>query len=140
MRYLGIDYGEKRTGVAISDEEGRIAFPHAVLQTYTLGKSLSDLMKEKQVNHFVLGRSITGKGEENPIMVSVHALAEHLRDVGEVYFEDERYTSQQATRLQGDNEMNDASAAALILQSFLDKRQPKEPLPDAYTVSREEKN
>lgn len=123
MRYLGIDFGTKRTGVAISDEEGRIAFPKVVIDTdKTLPDQLKKIAMDDGVKNFVLGNSLDRDGKENPVMSHVHALAERLREEGEVSFEDERYSSRHASRGHEENAMHDASTAAIILQSYLDRK------------------
>ncbi len=124
MRYLGIDYGEKRIGLAISDEEEKMAFPHAVLQNG--GSTISDIMELCGVNKIktvVLGESRNYKGEENSIMQKAHEFADDLEANGlKVIFEAEVLTTMQAERIQGKKDDIDASAAAIILQSFLDRQ------------------
>lgn len=138
MRYLGIDFGTKRTGVAISDEDGRIAFPHSVIATSkNLVDELRSLSTKEHVGSFVFGNSIDGSGKENPVMKHVHALADTLTQHGEVLFEDERYSSQHASRGHEENAMHDASTAAIILQSYLDRINKKPIGADPYTVHKE---
>ena len=56
MRYLGIDFGEKRVGIAISDEEGKFAFPTAVLANdKDLLKNIVDLCMQNAVEVVVMG-------------------------------------------------------------------------------------
>ncbi len=141
MRYIGIDFGSKRTGVAISDEEGRIAFPHSVIETTrVLANQLKMIAVNEKVHTFVLGRSIDGRMEENPVMKQVHALAKVLIENGEVVYEDERYSSVHATRGHEENAMHDASTAAIILQSYLDRKNHQNSLVenDPYALPKEE--
>jgi putative holliday junction resolvase len=138
MRYLGIDYGGKRTGVALSDDKGTIAFPHSVLATgRNLAVELQTLAQKEGATVFVIGRSIDGKGIDNPVMPRVRALAEELKAYGEVVFEDERYSSLHASRMGEENAMHDASAAAIILQSYLDRKNPKPKTLDPYALPSE---
>lgn len=127
MRILGIDYGSKRVGLAISDEGAQFAIPLSVINN---SKNLLDevvkIAHEKNVKEIILGESKNFQGEANVI------LAESLRFKTSlekkdfiVHMEPEFMTSQHAERFQGKNEMLDASAAALILQSFLDKKHVK---------------
>lgn len=135
MRSIGIDFGTKRTGVAVSDEEGRIAFPLAVIPTTRmLAEDILKLAEDRGVKTFVLGNSIDGSGKENPIMGHVHLLAERLKAQGEVFLEDERYSSQHASRGHEENEMHDASTAAIILQGHLDRRNKKPTVSDPYAL------
>ena len=138
MKYLGIDYGSKRIGVAVSDESAILAFP---LGTIAAGekalREVLDIIKENDVKFVVMGESLNFSQEKNPIMKAAEAFAEKLQDHQvPVIFEPEFLTSALALRqTQGDpqrrekarkgpteSELNhDASAAALILQSYLDR-------------------
>ena len=140
MRYLGIDYGSKRVGVAVSDETGEFALPLVVLPNTP--KFLSEIKKiitEKKVGAVVLGESKNFKGEDNAIMFDIRKLKEELEQKTglSVHLEAEFLTSAEAQRMNTcepeqsrksgvrmrrpkvDNDMLDASAAAIILQSFL---------------------
>lgn len=124
MRFLGIDYGSKRVGIAMSDEEGKFAMPVTVLQN---NKKLTDeivrIAEENNIKEMVMGESKDYKGNLNPIYEDSLKQKRELEDRGYiVYFEPEFMTSVGAQRFQGNTELLDASAAALILQSFLDKR------------------
>ncbi len=128
MRLLGIDYGEKRIGVALSDEEGRLAFPHSIITTDAHAISrIHDICKTERVNTIILGESRTYKGAENPIMKKSIRFKEELELATElpVFFEPEFLTSQEAKRgvEAGSKKLVDDSAAAIILQSYLDKIQ-----------------
>jgi putative holliday junction resolvase len=135
MKYLGIDYGTKRTGVALSDEGGKVAFPHSVIgTTKNLSHDVVALAQKEGVEKFVIGKSIDGSGKENAVMGRVHELVEALRQHGEVAFEDERYSSQHALRGHDENDMHDASTAAIILQSYLDRKNRTSVANDPYTL------
>jgi putative pre-16S rRNA nuclease len=124
MKLLGIDYGAKRVGIAISDDGGSVAFAKSVLPA---GEELvSDIQKmcvEEKVQGIVIGESKDYSGAENPIMKEIHLFRKDLEDKLKlpVYFEPELMTSVEAQHIQGQNEMNDASAAAIILQSYIDR-------------------
>ena len=124
-RFLGIDYGIKRVGVAISDEEGRIAFPKTVLQndTYLLG-SIKQFCDDENIVGIVIGESKDYKGKPNSIMEDIWYFKKMLENdkAVPVYLEPEFMTSVQARHIQGNIKNLDASAATIILQSFLDKR------------------
>jgi len=123
MRYLGIDFGEKRVGIAISDEEGKIAFPTIVLvNDKDLLKHIVDLCMKNSVEIVVMGESRDFQGQINAIMWKIEGFRKQLETIGyQVVYEPEFMTSIQATRVTGENDMLDASAAAIILQSYLDK-------------------
>lgn len=129
MRYLGIDYGSRRVGVALSDEGGQMAFPKCVLpNNRELMIELKKLCEHNQVGAVVVGASKDFQMEDNPIFKDTRFFSEELaRETGlNVDFEPEYLTSHQASRteheLGGTNAFIDASAAAIILQSYLDKR------------------
>lgn len=129
MKYIGIDYGSKRVGVAISDDNGKIAFPKFVFPCdENLVNKVKDFCLEEKVGGVVLGESKNFKGEDNEIMSQINKFSENLKKVLNIpiYLEPEFMTSIEATRIQGDIEKIDASAAALILQSFLNKSQNSE--------------
>lgn len=124
MKYLGIDFGEKRVGIAISDLNGKVAFPKVVLDNdKNLIKKVLEIIEKEKIAEVVIGESLNNKKERNKIMDKIDDF------VGEVSlllpikinFENEFYTSSQAERITGKNKMIDASAASIILQSFLDK-------------------
>lgn len=123
MRYLGIDFGEKRVGIAMSDEEGKIAFPQVVLTNDSdLLKNIANLCIKNNVEVVVMGESRDFHGKINEIMWKIDGFRKQLEALGlKVIFEPEFMTSIQASQITGENEMIDASAAAIILQSYIDK-------------------
>ena len=123
MRYLGIDFGEKRVGIAISDEEGKIAFPTVVLANdEDLMKNIVDLCMKNGVEMIVMGESRDYQGQINTIMWKIAGFRKQLETIGfKVVFEPEFMSSIQASQVTGENKMSDASAAAIILQSYLNK-------------------
>jgi len=123
MRHLGIDYGAKRVGLALSDERGDFSYPLSVLENGdNLVGQIATICKEKDVETIVIGESKNFDQKENPIMKQVHELVEKLKSETklEVVLHPEFMTSLEAERLQGHNDMHDASAAALILKSYLE--------------------
>lgn len=122
MRKMGIDYGKKRVGVAFTDDAGLMAFPHDTLQNNdTLLKTLLALIKEKQVDEIVIGLSLAKDGTPNEIHSKVTELVTDLtlRAGLPIHLEPEQYTTQEAIRFQGRNDKTDASAATIILNSFI---------------------
>lgn len=124
MRYLGIDFGEKRVGIALSDEDGKLAFPQAVLTNDSdLLKNIVDWCMQNGVETVVMGESRNYQGQINPIMWKIDGFRKQLEMMGKkVVFEPEFMTSSQASQIIGENKMLDASAAAIILQSYLDRQ------------------
>jgi len=133
MRYLGIDYGSKKVGLALSDEAGAMGFPHAIIaNTPRLVDELCALIAKENVGAVVIGESRNLEGGENPIAEGAHALGNTLTERAgvPVFYESEVFTSAQARRAP-EKEMKsrapkkhvavDASAAALILTSYLSR-------------------
>ena len=128
MRYLGIDYGAKRVGIALSDEGGKLAFPHATLSNDgTLLEEVKRICHEFDVGTVVVGESRQLSGEPNQIQKAIDRFCDKLKKGVEIpiVLELEMLTSRQAAHIQGETEMLDASAAALILQGYLDKTSGK---------------
>ena len=123
MKYLGIDYGTKRLGIAISDEEGRVAFPKTTFpNTPSVADEIISLLEKERITHVVLGEPNTVQGGKNPLQERISALQKKLEERGmKVSLEAEMWSSIEARRFQGKKESNDASAAAIILQRFLEK-------------------
>lgn len=124
MRHLGIDFGSKKIGLALSDEMGQMAFPLKVVPNDKLFfEELVSLIKKEQVKVIVIGHSLDKEGRENKIHQAVETLMLDLTlSVGlPVFLEPEQFTTQAALRLQGKNKQTDASAAALILDGYLRK-------------------
>lgn len=128
MKHLGIDYGTKRVGIALSDEAGVMGFPHAILPNDPLLLSeVKALIEKEGVGAVVMGESLNFQGEENPVAKEAREFARTLEEETglTVFYEPEMLTTQEARRdFEGARTRGavDSSAAALILTSFLDKR------------------
>lgn len=142
MKYIGIDYGTKRVGIALSDDNGKIAFPKCVLANdNNIIENLKALILENGVEKIVLGESKNYKMEDNEIMTEISDLKKVLETELEidVDFQAEFLSSIEAEKMRGNlgqkserdgkgtsgagkEGMLDASAAAIILQSYLDKK------------------
>jgi putative Holliday junction resolvase len=129
MKYLGIDYGGKRVGVAVSDAAGSIAFPRAVLPNDArLPEVLAKLVADEGIGHIVIGDTRTVSGAANPVTAEAENFAEHLaRETGvPVSRAFEAWSSIEASRYAPEGKgHDDAAAAAFILQRFLDMRATK---------------
>ena len=136
MRYLGIDYGTKRVGLALSDESGSLAFAHGVIETGGAAQKIGNLTQIEGVGQVVLGKSLNLDGSPNPLMEKIERFKQELERLGlHVSYESEVMTSAQAARAPGGERGQaaspgkqagkpsgiDAAAAALILQGYLDK-------------------
>ena len=125
MKYLGIDYGRKRVGVALSDANGRLAMPYAVVKRDTrIIESVAAIVRDEVVQEIVVGESVDQNGHPNPLMKDIEEFATRLGEYTSLplHFEKEWMTSVHARQSTGDEGSVDASAAALILQRYLDKK------------------
>jgi putative Holliday junction resolvase len=137
MRYLGIDYGAKNIGLAISDEDGRIAFPlKNIKNNLETIDNIHNICGENNIEGIILGESLDKDGNKNKIMGSIEAFKKNIEsdlDIP-VYFEKEFMTSLFSSQCLNKDifiakkikkekiEKDDSKAASLILQRFLDKR------------------
>ena len=124
MRCLGIDYGTKRVGVAISDETNSLAFPVETLSNdKDLVQKVVALIREHTISHLVVGESKDLSGKENVVMKDIKIFVEEIKKESncEVIFEPEFWSTVEATRYQKEGRLTDASAAAVILQNYLDR-------------------
>ena len=122
MRLLGIDYGTKRVGTALSDDKGLMAFPHIVLPNDpALIKSIEEVIEQEKVEKIIIGHSLGRDGEPNKLHKGVENLIQDLtlKTGLRVELEPEQYTTQEAVRFQGKTEMTDAAAASIILNSYI---------------------
>jgi len=122
MKLMGIDYGSKRVGIAVSNDEGTMAFPREVLQNNAgLLNELVARIESEGIEAVVLGHSLNKEGNPNTVQDAINELVTDLTlQVGlPVHLEPEIYSTQEALRFQGRNEMTDASAATIILNSFI---------------------
>lgn len=124
MRKLGIDYGSKRVGLAMTDESGKMAFPHKVLKNSpTLAKEIEVIISENKIGEIVIGHSLDKDNNPNKIQTEIEELMMDLTlSTGlPIHLEPEQFSTQAALQIQGRNDMTDASAATLILDSFITK-------------------
>ncbi len=126
MKYLGIDHGGKRIGLAIGDDETFIASPLEIVEVS--GSEIEEiclLIHEEGVQRVVLGLPISLQGEENIQTKKVRKFGAALEKESKIkiIYEDERLTSRAAESLLKEAlpERKDAVAAMLILQSYLDR-------------------
>jgi len=120
---MGIDYGTKRVGIAVSDESGSVAFAKAIFPSdRTLVPALVDLIRKENISTVVVGESRDKDGKENAVMAHTRRFVDDLeRAAGvTVAYEPEFYSSVEARR-DSDDAFVDAKAAAIILNSFIER-------------------
>lgn len=119
---MALDFGEKRVGVASTDDSGEFALPRA---TYPNDGELIDKILELKlkegVERVVIGESKNLDGTPNIIMGAITEFKKALEERGvEVVLHPEVYSTMEARRIQGNTQFTDSSAAAIILKSYLD--------------------
>jgi putative holliday junction resolvase len=134
-RIMGLDVGDRRVGVAVSDERGSTAQPILTLVRTNRRqdlRSLGRILRKHQCAEIVVGNPLYMSGDLSPQAVKAQAFADQLRQEFNVpvFLWDERLTTTEAHRLLHDagragsehKMLVDQVAAVLILQSFLDAR------------------
>jgi putative Holliday junction resolvase len=121
MRYIGIDYGKRRVGVAVSDADGKIAFPRGTLSNDgRVVQAIVELAAQEKADRIILGDTLSHSGAANPVTAEANQFKEHLVAAGlSVESGFEAWSSIEASRESG-HDHDDASAAAIILQRYLD--------------------
>ena len=135
MRYLALDVGDERIGLALSDERGVLARPLETIRRVAGPASfqhIATLVAEQGVGEIVVGLPLLEGGGEGKQTASVHAYVRGLREhvaVPIVYW-DERYSTRRAQEHMAESGRSrrhrrrqvDAVAAAVILQEYLDEQ------------------
>lgn len=125
MRLLGIDYGTKRIGLALSDPSGRFPAPFQVLDNSSKVLFLiQKIVTENEVGKIIIGQSLNYKGAKNEIMKAVDLFKQQLAEITglTIEYEPEILSSKEAERLIGRDKDYDARAAAIILKSYIDRQ------------------
>ncbi|MDR2616940.1 MAG: Holliday junction resolvase RuvX [Endomicrobium sp.] len=135
-RIMGIDYGLKRIGIAMTDILQVVSSPFDIIESVSLKKDAAEIVniaKNNDVSCIVIGLPINMNGTEGEIAMSVRKVVEEIKlisDIG-VATVDERLTTSQAERMliceanmsrQKRKGLKDKIAASLILQTYLDMR------------------
>lgn len=140
-RILGIDYGNKRIGLAVTDPLKIFASPLDTVSTHEFEKYLENYLKSEKIDEFVIGYPVQMNNNPSESVKYINPflkkLKEHFPEIT-IHLVDERFTSKIAfqTMIEGgvkkkdrrDKSMVDKISASLILQSFLDSRSHKKHL------------
>ena len=123
MKFLGIDYGAKRIGLAVSDENGTIAFPRETLANMrgVIG-SIQKIIEEEKIGFVVVGDTKSYGGIPNPVTLKVKDFVYDLKKVLNIPIASswEAGSTMEANRYDPSGAHNDSAAAAVILQRYLD--------------------
>lgn len=128
MRYVGLDWGEKRVGIAVSDPQGKISIPLKVVSREDLCDELNKLKQELGEFEIVLGFPVRTNGSIGSSEEKVLSLKSELENLGfKVNLWKEWFSSVEAektlriheTKLKRRKKLIDKISAALILEAFL---------------------
>lgn len=123
-RYLALDVGDRRIGLAVAEDTFGIARPLSTLRRHDLKgdvRAIGEIAKQEEATALVIGLPLTLRGEEGAQALRVRRFADACAPLGlpvELY--DERYTTTEAIRLGAPDV--DAAAAALLLEDYLKER------------------
>ncbi|MBI5152074.1 Holliday junction resolvase RuvX [Candidatus Peregrinibacteria bacterium] len=137
-RILGLDFGLKRIGFAVSDFEHKLALPIGFVENKGREKVVLELRKicdKYEINKIIIGKPISLNAKQTEILAMVEDFADFLRQRLQinVLFEDERLTSVQAGKYLAAAGMKekqqrfvrDSVSASIFLQTYLDKLNAK---------------
>jgi putative Holliday junction resolvase len=137
-RIIGIDYGQKRIGVAVTDPLQIFASPLTTVSPAEFDNFITDYLKSDTVDAFVIGYPVQMNNQPSASVTYINPFIKKLKKTypdKHIYLADERFTSQMAIRtmIEGgvkkkdrqDKSMVDKISASIILQSFLDNRSNK---------------
>jgi putative holliday junction resolvase len=141
VRVLGVDLGRKRIGLAVSDSEGRLAFPAGILESRGRKRDLAALralIEERAIGRAVVGVPLHMSGRRGPEAESATRFAEDLARTAGIPVDtlDERWSSLEAERALRESTAGrraikqragavDETAAAILLRTYLELR-PRE--------------
>jgi putative Holliday junction resolvase len=140
-RIIGIDYGRKRIGLAVTDPFQIFASPLSTVSTHEFYIFINDYIKTEAVDAFVIGYPVQMNNQPSESVIYINPFIRKLKKTfpeKHIYLADERFTSQMAIRTmidggvkkrdRQDKSMIDKISASIILQSFLDNRANKKTL------------
>jgi putative holliday junction resolvase len=128
MKILGIDYGTKRIGLAISDETHTLARELDILDPKKFWLTIKDLVHNEGIERVIIGLPLNMSGGETDTTRNVQEFSDRLEKLltqeeqsVPVEFMDERLSSVMAEHMPGGKKSVDSLAAQIILQNYLDK-------------------
>ena len=133
-KYIGIDYGKKRTGISISDYDKIISFPLETVETTNLIDFLKDLTKKEKIEKIIIGKPLKLNNKihalENEIVDFIESIKRAFPNIS-IHRVDERFTSKISNKILNqletkkkirmDKSIIDKISASLILESYLIK-------------------
>ena len=131
VKYLSLDIGTRRTGVAFADEQTGIPLPLPTLEHRSVGQLLMqilELVHQRRIDEVIVGLPLLPGGQDGSQAVFVREIADTIRQKGIiVHLLDERHTTPRSRELPGQRtkgQDTDASAACTLLGLFLERKRP----------------
>jgi putative Holliday junction resolvase len=137
-RIIGVDYGVKRIGLAVTDPLQIFASPLTTVSPAEFDKFIIEYLKKNEVDAFVIGYPVQMNNTASESVIHINPFIKKLKKTypdKHIHLADERFTSQMALRTmidggvkkkdRQDKSMVDKISASIILQSFLDTRSNK---------------
>ena len=124
MRWLAVDPGTHRVGIAACDREERIAVPMEIVPERVALPAIRTIVKREEIDGIVIGLPLLLDGNEGSAARMARRLGSRIEKALKlpIVYEDERLTTVAAMRDQDNREPSDDIAAALMLQQFIDRR------------------
>lgn len=124
MKILGIDYGEKRIGLAISDETETLARELKIVEPKTFWQTIASLIETENIGMMVVGLPLNMDGRATKQTEETNEFIQELKKRFSISIEafDERLSSKMAQNIIGGSNSIDSMAAQIILQNYLDKQ------------------
>ena len=123
MNILGLDYGKKRIGLAWVDTAINVVLPYGIVEAgVSAVAELARLIDDEKIDAVIIGLPLGLDSKENENTAVVRAFSTELGDAvrAQVFFVDERFTSQEADSTHGDVS-RDEKSAMIILQTYVDR-------------------
>jgi len=122
QNFLGIDWGERRIGLALGDDETKIAIPYKIVASV---EEILEIIKKEEISKIILGEPRKMRDANAALDQNFLEFRQNLEDKIQIpiYLVDERLTSLNADKLVGNKKtkaQRDAIAAMLILQGYFD--------------------
>ena len=130
-KYIGIDYGKKRTGISITDDDKIISSPLITVETKDLFEFLNNYFKNEKIEIIVIGLPMRLDNTYNIIFKDIQKFAQKLESKFKIpiHYVDERYTSKIASTIISNSHLKkmkrrnkyivDKVSASLILETYL---------------------
>jgi putative holliday junction resolvase len=127
VKILGIDYGSKRIGLAISDETQTLARELAIVPPKEFWQQVGNIVEQEGIERVIVGLPLNLSGKPTDKTREVQGFSDQLQQllVVPIEFMDERLSSAMAEHLPGGRQNTDSLAAQIILQNYLDKIKSK---------------